>query len=372
MSFTVDVAALAGLPPLLTRLDEDSRAGRAYEDKNTQLGAGEGIFNLVLGGHRTAVARVDAFFDALSGAASQEAGRVRGALDGYRRTDLAAAAKLDATMPATEKVLWLPLDPGGSTGFKDRFEPQTHLTPPPDYSADYSFEMKWYSYLSPTSYVRSLIWEVTSLAARLGICDRPIDIFMEWLKPWLGDWAGFRACADVHERLGKSTIAMNANVRAGASDAQFAWTGNAADAAQHDLHTISSALFGAEPKLNELAAEYRSVAESTFKLADSVAGLLVVAIDLAVMALLELEAAVATSETVVGAVVFGGAAAATVWKIIDISGKILDCIKTAEYGAKAFSSGLEGFSVVDPKGPLPALALDSASPGTGRGGQKFI
>src|SRR5215213_7283257 len=127
MSFTVDVAALAGLPPLLTRLDEDARAGRAYEDKNTQLGAGEGIFNLVLGGHRTAVAQVDAFFDALSAAAGQEAGRVQGAVAEYRRTDLAAAAKLDATMPAVANVLWLPLEPSGSTGFKDRSEPQTYL-----------------------------------------------------------------------------------------------------------------------------------------------------------------------------------------------------------------------------------------------------
>jgi len=372
MSFTVDVAALAGLPPLLTRLDEDARAARAYEDKNTHLGvSGEGIFNLALDGHKTAVAQVDAFFDTLSAASGEEAGRVQGALAEYRRTDLAAAAKLDATIPSFADALWLPLEPSGSAGFKDRAEPQTHLTPPPDYSAEYSFEMKWYSYLSPTSYVRSLIWEVTSLAARLGILDRPIDVFIEWLKPWLGDWAGFRACADVHERLGEATIAMNSNVRSGAVDSQFAWTGNAADAARHDLHTISAALFGAEPKLKELSAEYKSVAESTFKLAESVSGLMVVAIDLAVMALLELEAAVATSETIVGAVAFGGAAAATVWKIIDVSSRILDCIKMAQYGAEAFSSGLAGFNVIDPKGPLPDLALDSAPSIPGGSGQKF-
>lgn len=371
MSFTVDVAALAGLPPLLTRLDEDARAGRAYEDKNTQLGAGQGIFNLVLGGHRTAVAQVDAFFDALSTAAGKEAGRVQRSLAGYRQSDLASAAKLDAMIPSSGDVSWLPLEPSESAGFKDRSEPQTHLTPPPDYAADYSFEMKWYSYLSPTSYVRSIIWEVTSLAARLGICDRPIDVVIEWLKPWLGDWAGFRACADVHERLGEATVAMNSNVRSGAADSSFVWTGNAADAARHDLHTISLALFGAEPKLQELSAEYKSVAESTFKLAEAVSGLIVVAIDLAVMALLELEAAVASSETLVGAVAFGGAAAATVWKIIDVSSKILDCIKMAQYGAEAFSSGLAGFSVIDPKGPLPDLALDSAPSGPGGGGQKF-
>ena len=77
-------------------------------------------------------------------------------------------------------------------------------------------------------------------------------------------------------------------------------------------------------------------------------------------------AAVATSGTVGGAVGFGGAAAATVWEIFEVASKILDCIKVAENGAKAFSSGLAGFSIIDPKGPLPALALDSAaSPSSG-------
>jgi hypothetical protein len=183
------------------------------------------------------------------------------------------------------------------------------------------------------------------------------------MKPWLGDWAGFRACADVHQNLGRTTVAMNANVRNGSVDSQFAWTGNAAGACRRDLSKIGTALEQAEPKLNELSTEYKSVAESTFKLADSVAGLLVVAVDLALLALLELEAAAASAPTVVGGIAFGGAAAITIWKLIETAGKILDCIKVAEYGAKAFTSGLNGFSVIDPKGPLPSLVLDSAASG---------
>lgn len=369
MSFTVDVAALAGLPPLLDRLAEDARAGRAYEDKNTQLDAGEGIFNLVLGGHRTAVAQVDAFFDAVNTAAGQESGRVKGALDRYRSTDLAAAADLDAAMPTVSGVPWLPPGPEGGANFGDRSEPQSCLAPPHDYSGDYDFEMKWYSYLSPTSYVRELIWEVTGLAVRLGIIDRQIDVFIEWLKPWLGDWAGFRACADVHEQLGKETVAMSANVRSGALDSQFAWTGNAADGCRRDLHKIATALTQAEPKLNELSAEYKNVAESTHELAESVAGLLVVAIDLAILALADLEAAIATSETIVGGVVFGAATAVSIMRLVETSGQILDSIKIAKYGARAFSSGLAGFSVIDPKGPLPELILDPVP--AGRSGPKF-
>ena len=204
-----------------------------------------------------------------------------------------------------------------------------------------------------------LIWEVTSLASRLGICDRPIDVFIEWLKPWLGDWAGFRACADVHERLGQVNRRHELPTSAAApSTPSSPGPATPPTAAGVTSATPEPPCSRREPKLDELSAEYKSVAESTHKLAESVAGLLVVAIDLAVMALLELQA---------GGCHLGDhrrrrrssavQPPRTIWKIIEIGGKIFDCIKLAEYGAKAFSSGMDGFSVIDPKGPLPTLAL---------------
>jgi hypothetical protein len=242
----------------------------------------------------------------------------------------------------------------GSLGFADRGEPQNGLTAPKDYSGEYRFEMKWNAYLSPSSYVRRMVLEFTELAVANGLLDRRIDVFNEWVKPLLGDWAGFRACADVYENLANASLTMSANVRSGSIDSQFVWTGNAADSCRQDLNYTTDALNLANTRFHELAAEYRSVAESTYKLAEAVVGLLMVALDIAVAGAADL--AVSRGNPAAAIAVHGVSAVMNVWRLIEIAMKVLDCIKIAESGAKAFTSGMEGFNVIDPKGPMPSLA----------------
>lgn len=350
MGFSVDVAALAGLPRQLDRLADDAAAGSDYVNRHTRLGTGEGIFNLVLGGHREATKQVSQFFRLVDMAAEGTSKGTTTALVHYRSTDLDAAAAFDAKLPAGASPH---TDPDmGSLGFADRGEPQNIMMTPPDYSSQYRFEMKWQSYLSPTSHVRNVIWEATGLAAKLGIIDRPIDVFIEWLKPWLGDWAGLRACADVHHNLAVATLTMSANVRSGSIDSQPVWAGNAADSCRRNLANIGSALNHANTKLDELSAHYVKVADNTFKLAEAVSGLVVVAADLAVMLLLELYAGP------VGAAINLAMSVGKIWQIIEIGMKILDCIKIAEYGTKAFTAGMSGFTVVDPNGSLLSPATN--------------
>ncbi|GAA1032406.1 hypothetical protein GCM10009557_30820 [Virgisporangium ochraceum] len=354
MGFSVDAAALAGLPRQLDRLEEDATTARTYLQRYTQLNAGEGIINLILGGHREATRKVSEFYWLVNAVADGQSRAVSSSVAHYRQTDVAAAAAFDAKLPTVASPPQL--DPAlSSAGFVDRGEPQSDLTTPKDYSTEYRFEMKWHSYLSPTSYVRNVIWKATVLAARFGIMDKPIDIFLEWLKPFLGDWDAFRACADVHENLADATVTMGTNMRSGANDSQYVWTGNAANACRRDLGGIADALNLANRKLTELSAEYRSVAESTRKLAEAVAALVVVAADLAAMALLSLTAAArgGPGPTLAVNVAVG---ARSIWQVIEIGMKILDSIKIAESGAKAFTSGMDGFNVIDPKGPMPALA----------------
>jgi hypothetical protein len=367
MGFSVDVAALAGLPRQLDRLSEDATAGRNYVERYTQLSTGEGIINLIMGGHREATRKVSTFFRILDSVADGQSRGVGSALIHYRNTDLAAAAAFDAKLP---KIAWPNTEPDmGSLGFADRGEPQNGMTPPPQYN-EFQFEMKWSYYLSPTEDFRHLIWKVTGLAVDLGILDRQIDPFVEWLKPWLGDWDGFRRCADVHETLANACLTMSANVRSGSIDSQFVWTGNAADSFRRDQFEVGSALNHANLKLHELAAEYRSVAENTLKLAEAVAELVAVAADIAAMALPDLLAARGGPGAAVAVHVASGAI--RIWRVIEIAMKILDCIKIAESGAKAFTVGIEGFNVIDPKGALSNLATREtagASLPTGGGGK---
>ena len=352
MGFSVDVAALAGLPRQTSRLSEDAAAARTYVERYTQLSSGEGIINIVLGGHREATRKVSMFYRMLNAAADRQSNAVSAALNHYRQTDLAAAAALDARLPATNTPLTQP--DMGSLGFADRGEPQNGLRAPKDYSDQYRFEMKWNSYLSPTSYARSTILEFTTLAVRHGLLDRPIDVFNEWLKPWFGDWAGFRACADVYENLANASLTMSANVRSGSIDSQFVWTGNAADSCRRDLNNTTEALNLANMRLHELAAEYRSVAESTYKLVEAVVGLLMVAADIAAAGAADLAFSKGNPGAAIGFHLV--TSAMNVWRLIEIATKVLDCIKIAQSGAKAFESGIEGLNIIDPKGPMPSLA----------------
>jgi hypothetical protein len=354
MGFSVDVAALAGLPRHMGRLGEDAAAARAYVDRYTQLSSGEGIINQLLGGHREATRKVRVFFQMLDAAAERQGNAVSAALNHYRQTDLAAAAALDAKLTVITQTPHTQPDMG-SLGFADRGEPQNGLTAPPDYSGQYRFEMKWYSYLSPSSHIRSAILEFTEMATAIGLLDRPIDVFNEWLKPWLGDWAGFRACADVYENLASSALTMSANVRSGSIDSQFVWTGNAADSCRLDLNDTCDALNLANTRLHELSAEYRSVAESTYKLVEAVVGLLMVAADIVAMGLADMVAASRGGPGVALSAHFVQSFH-NILRLVDVAMKVFDCIKIAEAGAKAFASGVEGLNVIDPKGPMPSLA----------------
>lgn len=352
MGFSVDVAALAGLPRQMNRLGEDAAAARAYVDRHTQLSSGEGIINIVFGGHREATAKVSTFYRMLNAAADRQSNAVAAALNHYRQTDLAAAAALDARLAVTNTPLTQP--DMGSLGFADRGEPQNGLTAPKDYSGEYRFEMKWNSHLSPTSYVRRAVLEFTELAVSHGLLDRPIDVFTEWVKPILGDWPGFRACADVYENLANAALTMSANVRSGGIDSQFVWKGNAADSCRLDLNRTCDALNLANARLHELSAEYRSVAESTYKMAEAIVGLLMVAADIALAGVADLAVSKGNPAVAIGHQLVTGAM--NVWRLIEIAMKVFDCIKIAQSGAKAFTSGMEGFNIIDPKGPMPSLA----------------
>lgn len=361
MGFSVDAAALTGLPRLLERLGDDAVAGRNYLERNGRLKGGEGIFNVALGGHEEAVRKVGAFLEVVQTASRTQADRVASAIDAYNRTDLNAAARLDSELAGTAGAPVLDTSETANGGFADRDEAQQHLTAPGDYAAGHDVEMKLYQYLSPSSYVRQIIWEATSLGARLGICDRPIDVVEEFMHPWLGDWAGIRAMADVYVNLGFATTAMSRNVVSGTVDAQFTWSGNASDAARRDLSRTSTAIAQADPRLTELADEYKKVAETVRELTELAAGILLTACDLAATAILELTLAVATSETVIGGVVFGAAGARALAKLFFELYELADLVKLGLKASEAFGTAVTHTMIIDPHGPMPELAIGGAA-----------
>jgi hypothetical protein len=88
MSFSVDTAALAGLPALLDRMQEDARGGTTYLKAETDINwTGEGIINILSGGHRHVQDEIRTFLGTVeTGVAGPTAAAVRASIEYYNRT----------------------------------------------------------------------------------------------------------------------------------------------------------------------------------------------------------------------------------------------------------------------------------------------
>ena len=356
MSFTVDANALVGLPDLLDRLGDDAQAARAYAATYTQLHWG-GLLSLITAGHTHAVAETDAFLATVGGRiAHDDAVRVRAAIDYYRRTDAAAAARVDATiahpMSPDEPVLTAGAHPGL---FGDVAHTRDALVPPRDHHADMPFTPKWTELLSPTAAARTAIWVVTSLGAKLGFCDRAHDVVAEVVEPLSGDWAGLLRCAEVFERLAGASAAMSSNVQWGAVCLDRVWSGHAADSCEEVLVLVDTALAEAQEPFRGLAEQYRTAAEEVHSINELMAELVGDLVDYAVIAALDVEAGAATGETVIGPVLFGAGAAYEIEKACVLFHRIVELVDKARQVAEWLDTALHGFGLL-PGRQLPALS----------------
>lgn len=74
----------------------------------------------------------------------------------------------------------------------ERAEPADALKPLTDYRAEYPSEPAWAGRVSGAGILRDTIWQITSLAAHIGLLPRPWDPLDDLVIPLTGDWAGLR------------------------------------------------------------------------------------------------------------------------------------------------------------------------------------
>ena len=361
MGFTVDAETLAGLPDLLDRLSDDASAAREYLVRNTRL-HWVGIVSLIAHGHERAVAEADSFFSTVAGPiAHDDAGRVRAAVDYYRHTDAASAARVDATLPHPSAGARAVLTPGAHPGlFNDVTRPRDVLVPPPDHHGDFPYAPSWTQGLSPAAQIRNIIWMLTSLGAQLGICDRAYDPVAELVEPMSGDFAGLRGCADVFERLAGASAGMSSNVQWGAVCLDRVWTGSAADSCEDVLVRLDAALAEAQEPLRVVAEEYRRAAETVYEVNTLMGEVVNALIDRALIAFLALDGAAASSETVIGPVVLGAVAGYEISKVWDLFRHAMELVDLARVAMAALDTFLQGFSLFG-NHPLPVLSTAAPS-----------
>jgi hypothetical protein len=265
VTFSVNTKALVGLPRSLDRRTSDLTAASIYVADYTSLEP----FGLadILGEHERAVHTIEAFLDATRFAYPvPDADRLRAVIKSYQTSDLRASQRADAAIAGLPSGLAVtpPLTASeygyGPAIFDDRREPASVLVPPSTHLDDFPYRPSISDALSPTTIVRDGVWELTSLAAKVGLLDRPVDFMQDIVRPFVGDWAGLLRCADVYDNLALMVQMSRDCVEDVAGFVPIVWTGNVAGMCSTNLHFFSTDLDNAIQPLTSVARIYRKVA----------------------------------------------------------------------------------------------------------------
>ncbi|MEU7902984.1 hypothetical protein [Actinoplanes sp. NPDC049118] len=359
----MDIPGASKLPPALDRLGVDARAGMTFVKDNTGLAYGDGLLNKIKDSHEAVVSAVTYLLEDIAKyPAEQGSAAVTLALHAYESADRGAVTRLDDAGRAvfvdrTKFSGYYRMD-GDPTSFTDAYEPQgRYKATIADYNkADqFQYAPALWDVASPTSWMRDAIWGATELGAKMGIFDRAYDPFESWVKPLAGDWAGVRACADVWDSIALALEDMSGNLRRHALGVDGVWGGNAADALISHCWYNGEKILDVTTPMRGLAARYRESADAMFEIGKVMGSLIADLCDAAMIFISEASLAAATSETIVGGVVFGGAAIYEGYKIWDIVKECLDLVGRADSLTSALSSAGGDFGLIGDVGNLPIL-----------------
>lgn len=363
MGFRVDESGLQGLADFSGRLGEDAVASRKYFEDNTDIDwTGEGLLNLLTGGHQSVQEHVSKYLGSLNDPiAANLHEQLSGSLAYYRRTDDSNAERMDATYQGGDVTAAKHgVQPQNSNAprFADIYTIEGFLKPIKDYNADYPHEPNWKDIISPSSLLRDAIWKVTGAAASLGICDRAYDPFEVVLKPLIGDWAGMRACGDAFENLGNALQAMGDNVQHAAEGTVDVWEGNAASHAEAYLYNLSKPPRKCQQPLVDLAKEYKEAAKGAYDFSRTIGVLIADIADAAIAAAASAGVAALAGSTGVGlpiALIVGAFTLSRIYKVVKAIRDVIDILVRLEGVLNAVNATAGDFGLIESGGALPAL-----------------
>ena len=340
--FYVDAQGMTGLYNQLVRASQDATQTVEYTKRHCDLPImAEGYLMIMLGPHAAAYANMVKAVRKLSELAQQTGTQVNAAQQDYARTDVGAAARLDAGYPGAKDAAALrgtlaqgrpDLWPEASrSAFSDVAEPAAALKAP-----EYATEIEMWSInpladlISPSAWLRQVsIWLFS------------YDPFEGWAKQFSGDWDAYVHCAVAWGHIGAACHDIGRNLVTGAAEVSTVWRGNAAEGEQEyqlGLGTAAMQLKTACTQYNDL---YNKAAESTKNLFEVVSGLMSQLLD--VLIIINAAAAVGTAsiETVIGPVLGYGVAAYYVYQAYKLYEEISRFFGTADNVIKALAGTVE-------------------------------
>ncbi|WP_305788401.1 hypothetical protein [Symbioplanes lichenis] len=155
------------------------------------------------------------------------------------------------------------------------------------------------------------------------------DIFGEAAQAFAGDWHQVWQAAGACRNLAGAMQDIGINVSAGNVELDAHWQGNARDASYDYFARLSAAISAQQLALNAMADAYEKAAEGTYRIAETVSGIMKDIVDAAMIGAVAASAGTATIETGVGFVTGWGVAAYEAYKIAELAARARRLIATA-------------------------------------------
>ncbi len=272
----------------------------------------------------------------------------------YISTDLEAAASLDRTYSGSLGQCPTPLEYEFNSlvckpaPFTDPRQATARLTAPPE-PDNPSNALGFMDYLSPTS------WAMKGFDIILGF--DPVG----WLQErFAGNWEAVATMESVLTNTGLALRDLALNVQSGATTLHPSWQGNAGDAAHSYFTKLASGVAALQRSLDQIAAEYRAMADAVWSAGEAIGGLIKGMCDAAIIAGVSAAAGTATSWTGAGAAVGYGVAALEVGNVLRMWSKATELYQYASFAVLGFRA-----KVVSSLSDLNAITLPALPGGAG-------
>ena len=181
--------------------------------------------------------------------------------------------------------------------------------------ADFAATLDW---MSPSHIVNEFVEMVTGY-----------DVFGEASKVFAGDWEQVWQAAGAFRNLGNAMQEIGINVSHGNVELDASWDGNAHDAAFMYFGDLSAAIASQRIALTALADAYEKAAEGTYRIGETVSGIMKDIFDAAMIGAVAASAGTAAIETGVGFVTGWGVAAYEAYKVAELADRARKLIATA-------------------------------------------
>lgn len=180
-------------------------------------------------------------------------------------------------------------------------------------------------------------------------------------EQYAGDWKAVQKAGDAIKKLGEFNDSYAGVINSGVATVGYDWQGQAAASAKAYFTGLSNILKEQISDLAALGKEFEQMAIGMYEWSNAIKGLMETLTDLLIAIGLEAAAAAATSWTVIGPILSGAAAVATITKAIGVWGQVIEVhnhVWNAVQGFTGLVAGyLGGLHGLDTH-PLPAGAYD--------------